>query len=51
MESFDRNYFAAWPGALLITMRHIGKEVQRRHGAKKPGLRWGKLIPSDQMVL
>ena len=46
METFDRNYFASCTdsplGALLTAMLHIGKETQRRHGAKESGLRWGK---------
>jgi len=25
-----------------MAMRRIGKDVRRRHGAKAPGLRWGK---------
>ena len=42
---FDRSYFASWPDALLLAMRHIGEEAQRRRGAKEPGRRWGKSAP------
>jgi hypothetical protein len=45
MNPFDRNNFAPWLGALLMAMRHIGKEAQKRHGAKESGLRWGQLAP------
>ena len=39
---------AALLGLLLATPaadRYIGKDTQRRHGAKEPGLRWGKSAP------
>jgi len=45
MEPFDRDDFVPWPGALRLTMRAIDKGVQRRHGMKAPGLRWGKSAP------
>ncbi|MBT4711620.1 MAG: hypothetical protein HOB82_08865 [Alphaproteobacteria bacterium] len=45
MKPFDRNNFALWIGALLMAMRHIGKEAQQRHGAKESGLRWGQSAP------
>jgi hypothetical protein len=28
-------------GALRMLMPRIGKDAQRRHGGKEPGLRWG----------
>jgi hypothetical protein len=45
MEPFDRDEFASWLGALRMAMWVIGKDAQRRHGAKAPGLRWGKSAP------
>jgi hypothetical protein len=45
MEPFDRDYFAPWSGALRMSMPRIGKEAQRRHGVKEPGLRWGVSAP------
>jgi hypothetical protein len=41
MEPFDRDDFAPWLGAHRTAMQGIGEGVQRRHGAKAPGLRWG----------
>jgi len=45
MEPFDRDDFAPWLGAYRMAMWGIGKDTQRRHGAKEPGLRWGKSAP------
>ena len=41
IEPFDRDDFAPRLGALRMAMRGIGKDAQRRLGAKAPGLRWG----------
>jgi hypothetical protein len=45
MEPFDRDYFTPWLGALRMAMPSIGKDAQRRHGVKEPGLRWGVWAP------
>ena len=41
MEPFDRDDFASWLGAHRTAMQGIDEDVQRRHDAKAPGLRWG----------
>ncbi|MEE8559932.1 MAG: hypothetical protein V3S88_04400, partial [Alphaproteobacteria bacterium] len=56
MEPFDRDDFAvpfyeiSGLGAYRMAMwgfqiLETGKAAQRRHGAKEPGLRWGKSAP------
>ncbi len=45
IEPFDRDDFAPRLGALRMAMRGIGKDAQRRLGAKAPGLWWGSWPP------
>jgi hypothetical protein len=45
MEPFDRDDFAPWLGACRSAMWCISGDMQQRHGAKEPGLRWAKSAP------
>ena len=44
IESFDQNNFMPQLGAPHMAIRNIDKEAQQRHGAKEPGLRWGRSV-------